>query len=796
MSPLITTSILSALALLVGGTIIYRALLHRRLLLRSLNLKLLLIRIPENEKQESGTEVMATDINRSEELFNALASLKEPFIFETAVHEESEEIHFYVAVPRKSLEFAARQIQSLIPDSHVEEANDYTVFTPKGFSIGAYAVVSGSGILPIRTYRDANVDTFAPVLSNLSKLAERGEGAAVQVVVMPASKGAQKGALSAIERLKKGASLSDLLPGSGFISSKDVADAFGNFKPKAAARKSGVGNEQETLVDMKAIEAVQAKIMKPLYYVNYRVVVSAATRERATSLFESLTGAFSQFGSPVRNEVKISKPFRQKGLFFDFVFRRFNNEYSFTLNSEELASIFHLPTPSMSIPHIKWLKTRELPPPQNLPEQGVVLGETTFRGETKLVRQTTNDRRRHTYIIGQTGTGKSYLMLNMAIQDMREGRGVCIIDPHGDLIDTALAHVPPERANDCIVLDPGDVEQPVGLNMLDYDPARPEEKSFIVNEIQAIFNRLFDSSTMGPMFEQYMRNALLLLMANIQEDPATLMEVSRVFTDKEFRAKKLARVTDPTVLDFWQKEASQTSGESSLANITPYITSKFGTFTGNDYMRPIIGQPRSAFNFRDAMDKGKILLVNLSKGKIGDTNAGLLGMIITGKILMAALSRADIPDEANRRDFYLYIDEFQNFTTDSIATILSEARKYRLNLTLAHQFIAQLTDEIRGAVLGNVGSMAVFRIGAPDASVLIKHFEPYIREKDLITNDNQYAFAKILINGEPSKPFRFKTITMPPGDAAIREKIKAFSRSSFGHPKKEIEAAILARLRQ
>jgi hypothetical protein len=312
--------------------------------------------------------------------------------------------------------------------------------------------------------------------------------------------------------------------------------------------------------------------------------------------------------------------------------------------------------------------------------------------------------------------------------------------------------------------------------------------------MQNIFNKLFAQETMGPMFEQYMRNALLLLMEDMPNEPATLVEVARVFTDSLFRKRKLTRTKNPTVYDFWEKEAAKAGGEAALANITPYITSKFNNFTANDYMRVIIGQTKSAFDFRELMDEGKILLVNLAKGRIGDINANLLGMIVTGKILMAALSRIDTPEE-KRRDFYLYIDEFQNFTTDSIAVILSEARKYRLNLTLAHQFIGQLTEKIRDAVFGNAGSIISFRVGAQDAEFLVKQFAPVFKEQDLLNIDNFNAYVKLLVRGETVKPFNIKTVPAPRGDPAVASRIKENSRKRYGRNRNEVEEEIYKRLR-
>ncbi len=395
----------------------------------------------------------------------------------------------------------------------------------------------------------------------------------------------------------------------------------------------------------------------------------------------------------------------------------------------------------------------------------------------------------------------------MAIDDVKQGKGISVIDPHGDLVEKILGSIPEKRFNDVIVFDPSERQKPLGMNMLEYDFNRPEEKTFIANEMQGIFNKLFLAETMGPMFEQYMRNALLLLMEaaapsagsgqapSVGGEPATLMEVARIFNDADFRQRKLKKISNPIVVDFWEKEAVKADGEAALANMTPYITSKFNNFTSNDYMRPIIGQVKSAFNFRKVMDEGKILLVNLSKGRIGEINANLLGMVISGKILMAALSRTDIPQE-KRRDFNLYIDEFQNFTTDSISVILSEARKYGLNLTIAHQFIAQLTQQIRDAVFGNVGSIISFRVGAQDAEFLVKQFTPVFNENDLVNIDNFNAYAKILINGQTSRPFNIKTLSPEIGNAQAGERIKQISMEKYGRPRQEVEEEIIRRLRE
>lgn len=752
---------------------------------KSLNLKLLSIKLPKDIDDKNGD--FKSKINLSEQLFSALEAIGQPIALEMAVHNVGEDINFYIAVPRQFTEFVEGQIQGLFPDAQVTAVNDYNIFHRDGGHSIANVQLNDFYLLPIRTYQESENDTFAPIVSTLSKLNEIGDGACLQLVINPVEKSLKNYAVKVIDSLKKGTRLKDLNKDS-FL--KNILKELGLFIFNNKADEL----PKEKLVDEEAIKLTQAKISKPLFMVNIRLVSSSGTQDRAEDIILSLAGAFNQFTTPSRNRFFINKIKRKKNELFNYIFREFSYKQSIVLNTEELASIFHLPVYTTDVPRIKWVRTKEAPPPDNLPDEGLELGVNIFRGREKKILISDDDRRRHFYIIGQTGTGKSFSMLSMITQDMNKNKGLCVIDPHGELVDDVLQRVPKHRIDDVIVFDPGDISRPLGLNMLEYNIDKPEEKTFIVNEIQSIFNRLFDKETMGPMFEQYMRNALLLLMEDAKNEPATLMEVPRIFTDSEFRNKKLNRITNPTVIDFWSKEAIKTTGEQGLANITPYITSKFGNFIANDYMRPIIGQTKSAFNFRKVMDDQKILLVNLSKGKIGDINAGLLGMIVTGRILLAALSRTDV-DVNNRKDFYLYIDEFQNFTTDSISVILSEARKYRLNLILAHQFISQLTDDIREAVFGNVGSMSSFRVGTADAEVLVKQLGPVFSEKDLITVENQHAFVKMLVNGEPTNPFNLKTPRVNSGSPDIKDKLKELSRLTYGRDLVDIEQDIINRLR-
>jgi tRNA isopentenyl-2-thiomethyl-A-37 hydroxylase MiaE len=381
----------------------------------------------------------------------------------------------------------------------------------------------------------------------------------------------------------------------------------------------------------------------------------------------------------------------------------------------------------------------------------------------------------------------------MVIQDIKNGEGTCFIDPHGKDVLEVLAAVPPERMDDVIYFDPARMERVIGLNMLEYDPMYPEQKTFVVNELFSIFQKLYGANpeSMGPMFEQYFRNATLLVL----EDPlsgSTMLDISRVMVDSLYRRMKLSKATNPVVVQFWQQIATKAGGEASLENIVPYIVSKFDVFTANDYMRPIIGQQRSTFNFRDIMDKRKILLVNLSKGRLGEINANLIGMIIVGKLLMAALSRADSVG-VDLPSFYLYIDEFQNITTNSISSILSEARKYKLSLTVAHQFIAQLDNNIRDAVFGNVGSMALFRVGFEDAQTLEKQVAPTFTASDLMNIENRNAYGRIISRGMPTTPFSFRTNDLPKPNLEYARELMEYSLLKYGTPREQVEADIRAR---
>lgn len=774
--------------LIVGGILLFFVKRHgnRFSIRQALDLRLLSLRFPRIARPDQERKDFKDEINLSAQLYSMLLGLKVPFALETGVHHVGEEIHFYVGVPKGSLDPVRRQIEGIFKDVQVEPADDYNIFNSTGVSAGVYVKQHYPFALPIRTYQEANIDTFSSILSGFSKVSEIGEGAALQVLVRPAPESSKKTVFKMIGQLRQGEKLEDIMK---------VSSALGDIKKIFVGEAPKETSDQPRTVNEDAVKALESKIAKPLVLANIRIVASAINPLQSDDLINGISHGFAQFSAPFRQELRIAKPKQLQKFLRQYAFREFDQDTAICLNTEEVASLFHMPTSSIDTPRVKMLESREAAPPENLPTEGTFIGESSFRGDRKKIYLTPQDRMRHVYAIGQTGTGKSTLLVQMALEDIRQGKGVCIIDPHGELVDKTLSLIPEHRYEDVIVFDPADIATPMGLNMLEYDFNRPEQKSFIVDELYNIMDKLYDMKTSGgPMFELYMKNAILLLMEDAPNEPATIMEIQRLFTDDAFREKKLARIHNPVVIDFWEKEAAKSTGEHSLANMSSYITSKFNVFTTNDFMRPIIGQPQSSFNFRQAMDEGKILLVSLSKGKIGDFNMGLLGMIIVGKILMAALSRTDIP-EHDRREFNLYLDEFQNFSTDAISTIFSEARKYALSLTVAHQYVGQMTDKIKASVFGNVGSKIILRVGMDDAEVFEKDLTPTFTKNDLANLKAGQAYAKLLLNGQVVRPFNMQLVNVQWGDRGLVEKLRELSRLKYGRDRNEVEGDILRRLR-
>lgn len=685
----------------------------------------------EFKKEEMTENAEESLIGRMEQIYSSFLSLPEPsffkkiiygspkIVFEIASQIGGTDISFYVAVPRFLESALEKYIQGVYPRALVEEVpEDYTIFEPAGVTAGSYLRLRNTSYLPIGTYKKLEQDPLAMVTNALSKITAN-EGLAVQVVIEPLSgEKWKKTGDKVLTKTTEGKSVKTAVAEASRSLIWDIPIEIINMftgqaeREKKAKEEAGESQKKE-VADETTIQAIQSKIQKQAFKTNIRMISSAQNQARADEILGHLEGAFGQFSLFAMNNFRVNRLKKRglKKLVYDFSFRNFNPAQNNILNIEELTSVYHFPTHFIETPYIKAAKSGEAAPPTELPDKGLsLIGKAKFRGEEKKIYfASREDRRRHFYVIGQTGTGKTSLLREMIRQDIQKGEGVGVIDPHGELIDATLANIPKERIKDVVLFEPFDMERPMGLNMLEYES--PEQKDFAVQEMIAIFHKLFPPEIIGPMFEHYMRNAMLAIMAD-RENPGTLVEIPRMFTDAEFLEDRLKKVTDPVVKNFWLKEWHQTTGETK-SDMLGYVVSKVGRFIENEMMRNIIGQPHSGFNLDNVMQEGKIFLANLSKGMTGEVNSSLLGLILVSKMQMAAMKRARIP-EKERRDFYLYIDEFQNFTTDSVATILSEARKYCLNLILAHQYIPQLTTEIRDAVLGNVGTIGAFRVGADD----------------------------------------------------------------------------------
>lgn len=707
-------------------------------------------------------------------------------------------IYFYIAVPNYLRKFMEEHILAQYPEAGIIQIEDYNIFSPRGVVKGCYLKFSREYIFPIKTYKKLPGDSLNAITNTLSRI-EPDDGAAIQIIARSAKKKWHRFGSRVAKEIHQGKKLSEALSLGRSFSLFKVLRFFSTKTEKQRqeerGEKLGASPMEEELV-----KGIEEKTSKAGLDTNIRIITSAKTESIAQSYLDSIVESFSQFNYYQYGNTFKKEKERTKKIVKDFIYRNFVPSKNVLLNCEELASVFHFPSPFIETPNIFWLLAKSFPAPTNVPQQGLLLGENIYRGHSTKIYIKDDDRRRHVYIIGMTGTGKSVLLGEMAKQDIRAGRGVCVIDPHGNLIEDILPCIPKERFEDVIIFDPSDVERPIGLNMLEAET--PEQMDFAIQEMIAIFYKLVtDPSMIGPMFEHNMRNAMLTLMAD-KEFPGTIAEIPRIFTDTEFQKYKLAKVTDPMVRAFWEKEMAKTS-DFHKSEMLGYLISKVGRFIENSMMRNIIGQPKSGFNLRDIMDKKKILLVNLCKGKIGEVNSNLLGLILVSKLQMAAFARAELPEE-QRGDFYLYLDEFQNFITESISTILAEARKYRLNLILAHQYLGQLVggtsvegktygERIRDAIFGNVGTIIAFRIGVEDTETIAKQFAPVVSEYDLMNIEKYNAYVRLLIDNQASRAFNMVTYPPSTGDPAIVVKLKEHSRQKYGRHKKIVEQEILER---
>ena len=698
-------------------------------------------------------------------------------------------IHYYAIVPAVLTDTVKQAIQSSYPTARIEERREENIFSDSA-SIdtvaGAELTLNKEFYLPIATYEDTKRDASMAILNALSTVS-KNEGATVQILFRPANKKWAESAKEFIENTQKGKKTKTIGAGIGEFA-MDVIRA--PWEVPAEHEKKEV-TEQITSIKQDEITAVSNKLRFPAFETLIRIIASSDTKSRSEAIVGGIVSAFSQFNSPELNGFKVNTLKEPKKLITDYTFRFFPLKVrSNILNSVELASIFHLPEQD-AIPNsqVERQLVKQVDGPAKLATEGLFLGTNEYRDNKKAIYLQEKDRRRHMYVIGQTGMGKSVFLENLAFQDMCDGRGFAFIDPHGDAVEALLKRVPEERIDDVIYFDPADIDHPVGMNMFEF--TSEDQKDFIVQEGISMLQSLFDPQNQGffgPRGQHMFRNAALLLMS----DPAgaTFIDIPQCFTDPEFVKSKLKYVTDKAVYDYWTKEFPASQKSNDAGEVITWFSSKWGPFIANTIMRNTLGQIKSGFNIREIMDTKKIFLVNLSKGRLGDINANLLGMIFVMKFQQAAMSRQDIPED-QRQDFCLYVDEFQNFATDSFESILSEARKYRLNLIVANQFMTQLTDKIREALLGNVGTVICGRIGVTDAELMVKAFSPTFTAEDLTKTPNFAAVAKVMMFDMPSAPF---TISLPapmgkPNDE-LMESLKIYSATKYAKTRAEVEKEI------
>ncbi len=766
--------------------------------------------------QQHNEEAKKNMIGIAEQLFTALSEIsshnwffqpKDYISFEIACTEKK--ISFYINCPRRLQELVEKQLQAQYPHAFIEIVRGYNPFQKGGQIAAAELQLSRQYVFPIRTYKHMETDPLNALTNAMSKLGDH-EGAAIQFIFSPAGHHWQHKPRHMALEIQQGKNPDNIVKGAG---AKAASETFGILRDSTIGKTTQdhtQGHHQDlsgmqsaiqlTPMQQEMVKKFEEKASRPGFNTNIRIITSSTTPGAAAVNLNNITSSFLQYNMPPFNGFKV-KARKTEKIVKDFMFRIYRRRWNkIILNTEEIASLWHLPTPFLETPNIKWLQSKKAPAPVNIPREGVLLGRNIYRGVETPIRADRDDRRRHMYILGRTGVGKTELMKYMSVQDIQKGEGLCIIDPHGDFIEDILPHIPKSRAEDVILFEPFDTDRPLGLNMLEV--SNEGQKDFAVQEMISIFYKLVtDPAMLGPMFEHNMRNAMLTLMAD-EEHPGTIVDIPRIFTDTEFQKYKVSKVKDSVVRAFWEKEMAKTS-DFHKSEMLGYLISKVGRFVENSMIRNIVGQSKSSFNFREVMDGRKILLVNLAKGKVGEMNAKLLGLILVSKIQMAAMSRADIPED-QRVDFYLYVDEFQNFITDAFSSILSEARKYKLNLIIGHQFLGQLSQgagaqgagsqDLRDAVFGNTGSMVTFRIGVEDAETMAKEFAPVFNDFDLLNVDRYNAFVKLMINGTASKPFNMATYPLEKPSteqAATATAIKQLSRLKFGRPRAEVESEIL-----
>lgn len=717
------------------------------------------------------------------------------------------EILFFIVCPRGIAPLIEKQITSFYPETIIDEVEDYNIFTEDSVIAAKSLFASKPFTAVFKTYQQLKSDPLNAITNAFSKL-KNDEGAAVQIVLTPAKPGWQGDLQKEASNLLNAKSSSS----SSWLNPLTWIRAIFDIFTSEGIGESGDGAKGERVSQMveEYSKSVDEKAGNPGFNASIRVVSSAKTHARAQMILDTVLGGFSQFNDVRGNGFKTIPLDSKKHTLRRFVrrtphrlLREILQAPKMLLGTAELASLFHLPHIKYNkVETIKWQNFKVAPAPKNIPEDGLFLGNNTYRGEKKKIFMNQEDRFRHFYIIGQTGTGKSSIIQLMARQDLHQGKGICVVDPHGSLIDDLLPYIPRHRADDVIYFNPADTERPMGLNLL--EGKTPEERDLIALDAMNMMVKMYGEEIFGPRIQDYFRNGCLTLMED-EEEGGAITDLVRLFTDDEWGKYKVSKVKNPIVKSFWENQMAKT-GQREKQEMIPYFAAKFGQFVTNTLMRNIVGQTKSSFDIADCMNTNKIVLMNLSKGLIGDINSTLLGMIVVNKIQVAAMRRQRMEKEA-RKDFFLYIDEFQNFVTPSIESILSEARKYRLGLILAHQYIDQLEKEsklagsvsLKGAIFGNVGTMMMYKVGPQDAEVTVKEMAPVFSEQDLVNMDAFKGAMKLCIDGQPSRPFSIEvprpwTDTTYAKDDQAAEAFKQLSRLKYGRPKDFVNREILRRI--
>jgi len=754
---------------------------------------LLILEIPKaNDKSELAAEQLFASLHgilRDKAELKLSRGVQEHLSFEIA--SVNGQIRFYVWVPRDLQSFVEGQIYAQYPTVQIHAADEDYVSHERQHSViyTSEVTVTGPEFLPIKTFQSFEVDPLAGITGTLAKLESTGEELWIQVLVRPIADEWHKGSEAWIQSIKGGNPFGMLTGGSG-LDFRWIGTFFEALWKPPEEGKDGKPKELSER-DKTRISEVEKKATKLGYQVKIRLAYLGESESSAKQRMQALVGTFKQYNSTNLNGFKTSNASFKKEDLNSYKSRLFTDK-GFILNIEELASVFHLPHTNVETPNIVWASSKTAEPPAKLPvitgndaidENISAFGVTNFRGINHQFGMLRSDRSRHVYIIGQTGAGKSGTLELFALSDIFHGHGYAIIDPHGDFAVNNMKFIPGSRVNDVVYFNPADTANPLGFNPLEVTD--PNQKTNISSEVIGVLKRMFGESW-GPRLEYILRYTILALL---DHPNTTMLDITRMLTDKKFRKEVLNSCTDTVVLQFWNVEFASWNDKFQSEAIAP-VLNKVGAFTANPIIRNIIGQPKSTFNIREIMDEGKILVVNLSKGLIGEDNAAILGSFMVTKIQLAAMSRQDIPNIEDRRPFYLYVDEFQNFATDSFATILSEARKYGLNLTVANQYISQMSETVRDAVFGNVGTMICFRVSADDSPILSKQFEPNFEALDLLQMHNRNFVINMVIGGEKTPAFSARTLNLPPAQADNSLAIIDNTRRHYSRSRAEVEDEI------